>query len=473
MARNVICAFVVYIYINFAYLLHPTITMDLSPRQPVSDTNSLGESAESDDRFLHKHERRANIAGAAYGIVSRVASFWRNQAPEKTVSFLPIGVEKPPAVLELRNSQLAEALQSKLEFSEAELRAFGIDYMPPDLCIEVDGIYHRIDQSDTVSAEVSEKEYESDSEGESNALQTKDSLSVQPSAVKVASKTAFKNKHKYFRKKHKTIAPFKQNKDKANDNGQVDTVPATPQTPAAVQVQPVFPGAPTQPPPVLQSHPGQIGRKINNIEQEINSIKDSVQKQQEVIASEKNHASNIIDKQSQEIERITKTIHDNTADIADAIRRGISGAVKDQREEARRLTQAQILQPQSQSEMIAGLDKTILSSIAQAARPGKRATETDIRLSALALNVTSAFAVQMKYDYIKTFRCENTGSEIISIQDNGRHLKEILCAFRLLEMCMKTQWTRVSTQKRVEMDFIASVKQLVEASLAQGVYRSG
>ena len=175
----------------------------------------------------------------------------------------------------------------------------------------------------------------------------------------------------------------------------------------------------------------------------------------------------------QEIQKITKTIHDNTANIADAIRKGISGAVKDQREEARRLTQAQILQPQNQSETIAGLDKTILSSIAQAARPGKRATEMDIRLSALALNVTSAFAVQMKYDYIKTFRCENTGGEIISIQDNGKHLKEILCAFRLLEMCMKTQWTRVSTQKRVELDFIASVKRAVEVSLAQGAHGSG
>lgn len=426
--------------------------MDLSPRQPVHDTNSLGESADSDDRFMHKHERRANIAGAAYGIVSRVAKFWRNQAPEKTVHFFPVGTEKPPAVLELRNSQLAEALQSKLEFSEAELRAFGIDYMPPDLCIEVDGIYHRIDQSDAADEEVSEKEYESDVEEGPNVLQIKSGNSLHPSAPLVG----VNKKQKYHRKKHKTIFLRKQNKNRADDTAQpllADVIP---------QLQPIVLGQPSQ-----------ITRKIDTIEQEINSIKNSVQKQQEVITAEKNHASDVIDKQSKEIEKITKTIHDNTANIADAIRKGISGAVKDQREETRRLTQAQILQPQNQSETIAGLDKTILSSIAQAARPGKRATEMDIRLSALALNVTSAFAVQMKYDYIKTFRCENTGGEIISIQDNGKHLKEILCAFRLLEMSMKTQWTRVSTQKRVELDFIASVKRAVEVSLAQGAHGSG
>lgn len=454
--------------------------MDLSPRQPVHDTNSLGGSADSDDRFLQKHERRANIAGAAYGIVSRVAKFWRNQAPEKTVHFLPIGTEKPPAVLELRNSQLAEALQSKLEFSEAELRAFGIDYMPPDICIEVDGIYHRIDQSDAADEEVSEKEYESDVEEEPNAFEMKSGDFLKPSAPLVGVNKNFgvNKKQKYHRKKPKTVFIRKQNKNRADDNGQVDTAQpvladAIPQNPFAAPGQPVLADAIPQPQPIVLGQPSQITRKIDTIEQEINSIKNSVQKQREVIAAEKNHASDVIDKQSQEIQKITKTIHDNTANIADAIRKGISGAVKDQREEARRLTQAQILQPQNQSETIAGLDKTILSSIAQAARPGKRATEMDIRLSALALNVTSAFAMQMKYDYIKTFRCENTGGEIISIQDNGKHLKEILCAFRLLEMCMKTQWTRVSTQKRVELDFIASVKRAVEVSLAQGAHGSG
>ena len=439
--------------------------MNLSPREPVRDTNSIGESADSDERFMHKHERRANIAGAAYGIVSRVAKFWQNQAPEKTVRFLPVGTEKPPAVLELRNSQLAEALQSKLEFFEAELRAFGIDYMPPDICIEVDGIYHRIDQSDAVDEGVSEKEYESDVEEEPNVLQIKSGTFLHPSAPLVG----VNKKQKYHRKKHKTIFLRKQNKNRADDIGQV----GTPQPPFAAPDQPVLADAIPQPQPIVLGQPSQITRKIDTIEQEINSIKNSVQKQQEVIAAEKNHASDVIDKQSQEIQKITKTIHDNTANIADAIRKGISGAVKDQREEARRLTQAQILQPQNQSETITGLDKTILSSIAQAARPGKSATEMDIRLSALALNVTSAFAVQMKYDYIKTFRCENTGGEIISIQDNGKHLKEILCAFRLLEMCMKTQWTRVSTQKRVELDFIASVKRAVEVSLAQGAHGSG
>lgn len=439
--------------------------MNLSPREPVHDTNSIGESADSNDRFMHKHERRANIAGAAYGIVSRVAKFWQNQAPEKTVRFIPVGTEKPPAVLELRNSQLAEALQSKLEFFEAELRAFGIDYMPPDICIEVDGIYHRIDQSDAVDEAVSEKEYESDMEEEPNASQIKSGNFLKPSAPLVG----VNKKNKYFRKKHKTIFLRKQDKNRTDDIGQVDT----PQPPLPAPDQPELADATPQPQPIVLGQPSPITRKIDTIEQEINSIKNSVQKQQEVIAAEKNHASDVIDKQSQEIKKITKTIHDNTANIADAIRKGISGAVKDQREEARRLTQAQILQPQNQSETITGLDKTILSSIAQAARPGKSATEMDIRLSALALNVTSAFAVQMKYDYIKTFRCENTGGEIISIQDNGKHLKQILCAFRLLEMCMKTQWTRVSTQKRVELDFIASVKQAVEVSLAQGAQGSG
>ena len=428
--------------------------MDLSPRQPSHDTDSLTESAGSESRFLHKHEKRANIAGAAYGIVSRVASFWRNQTPEKTVSFVPIGMERPSGVLELRNSQLAEALLSKLDFSEVELRAFGIDYMPPDICIEVDGIYHRIDHGDAVGEEGSEKEYESDFSEKTDQSETQSSLSLQPSGpLTVAMK---KVNRRHFKRPNTTIRYGNKNKTRPVVNGQGD--PA----------QPVFPDATPQPPAAVQGQPTQITRKIDTIEQEINSIKNKVQKQQQVIAAEKNHASDVIDKQSQEIKKITKTIHDNTANIADAIRRGISGAVKDQRDEANRLTQAQILQPQNQSEMIAGLDKTILSSIAQAARPGKKATEMDIRLSALALNVTAAFAVQMKYDYIKTFRCQNTTGEIISVGDNGRHLKEILCAFRLLEMCMKTQWTRVSTQKRVELDFIRSVKQLVEASLAQG-----
>ena len=63
-----------------------------------------------------------------------------------------------------------------------ELRAFGIDYMPPDICIEVDGIYHRIDQSDAADEEVSEKEYESDVEEEPNAFEMKSGDFLKPSA---------------------------------------------------------------------------------------------------------------------------------------------------------------------------------------------------------------------------------------------------------------------------------------------------
>ena len=73
----------------------------------------------------------------------------------------------------------------------------------------------------------------------------------------------------------------------------------------------------------------------------------------------------------------------------------------------------------------------------------------------------------MKHEYIRRFRCRAPSEEIVTAQNSPMYMKEILCAFRLLEMCMRTQWTRVSTQKRVEIDFHVAVKQAVERALVQ------
>ena len=92
--------------------------------------------------------------------------------------------------------------------------------------------------------------------------------------------------------------------------------------------------------------------------------------------------------------------------------------------------------------------------------------ETDIQFAALALNVTRALCTQMSFEYVRRFQCKNSKGPLITTQNVAAHMKEILLTYRLLEICMKTQWTRISTQKRLEVELHLGVKQVVERSLA-------
>tara|TARA_B100001142_G_scaffold72175_1_gene72915 strand:- start:19809 stop:21005 length:1197 start_codon:yes stop_codon:yes gene_type:complete len=398
--------------------------MESLPESTVKHTDANEHDTNESQELTPRNIQRANLAGAALGIVNRVASFLAGPPPEQSsVFFSAIGPNKPPGILELRNSQLSEALRIKTDFSASELESFGIEYVPADICIEVDGVYYRIEidteRSNDWIAD-GEDEFETQQTGAANVLQQSAVISdpnslTRPSQPRQLGRNGSIYDDKRIAKKGRPLA----GRQKQQAEAVIVHKAASGKTQSAIRAATKI-----------------VTNKIQRIEDRLE-------------------------------EGLRETAPVNVSDMTKAIKDGISGAIDEQREKSRSYTFSSQPEREQFTETLGGIDKEILSVVAQAARPGKRVSDIDVQFAALAVNITISLAIQMKHEYIRRFRCRAPSEEIVTAQNSPMYMKEILCAFRLLEMCMRTQWTRVSTQKRVEIDFHVAVKQAVERALVQ------
>jgi hypothetical protein len=150
---------------------------------------------------------------------------------------------------------------------------------------------------------------------------------------------------------------------------------------------------------------------------------------------------------------VTRAIHD-----------GVAGALRDLNPEPSPTVEIPASEP---TELVLGHDYDFLASIAQSARFGKRVTPADVLCAGMAANLTVATARQMTFDYRRRFNAPAPNAEAMAMEDLSGYTREVLLAFRLLDVCLKPQWTRVGTQKRIELEFYSAVKDAVEATMSR------
>ena len=150
---------------------------------------------------------------------------------------------------------------------------------------------------------------------------------------------------------------------------------------------------------------------------------------------------------------VTRAIHD-----------GVAGALRDLNPEPSPSVEIPTPEP---TELVLGHDYDFLASIAQSARFGKRVTPADVLCAGMAANLTVATARQMTFDYRRRFNAPAPNAEAMAMEDLSGYTREVLLAFRLLDVCLKPQWTRVGTQKRIELEFYSAVKDTVEATMSR------
>lgn len=150
---------------------------------------------------------------------------------------------------------------------------------------------------------------------------------------------------------------------------------------------------------------------------------------------------------------VTRAIHD-----------GVAGALRDLNPEPSPSVEIPAPEP---TELVLGHDYDFLASIAQSARFGKRVTPADVLCAGMAANLAVATARQMTFDYRRRFNAPAPNAEAMAMEDLSGYTREVLLAFRLLDVCLKPQWTRVGTQKRIELEFYSAVKDTVEATMSR------
>ena len=150
---------------------------------------------------------------------------------------------------------------------------------------------------------------------------------------------------------------------------------------------------------------------------------------------------------------VTRAIHD-----------GVAGALRDLNPEPSPSVEIPAPEP---TELVLGHDYDFLASIAQSARFGKRVTPADVLCAGMAANLTVATARQLTFDYRRRFNAPAPNAEAMAMEDLSGYTREVLLAFRLLDVCLKPQWTRVGTQKRIELEFYSAVKDTVEATMSR------
>jgi hypothetical protein len=201
----------------------------------------------------------------------------------------------------------------------------------------------------------------------------------------------------------------------------------------------------------LTTTPGQDVENLRNEINQLNQEKGSLQKQLEDARQQATPPATAVEINNKLQTAVTKAIHD-----------GVSGALHDL---------APLHPPRSPSpepaDTVLGYDSDFLTSIAQSARFGRRVTSYDLLCAGMAANLALCTAKQMTLEYRRRFNRPAPPLEAIAADTLPGNTREVLLAFRLLDVCLKPQWTRVGTQKRIELEFYGAIKTAVEASLAQ------
>lgn len=389
------------------------------------------------DIYDERQNRRANLAGAALGIVNRVASYFKGVDGEEPVVFYSIGPVKPEQMLELRNSQLSQALEQHTVFAESEISSYGIDYIPANICIQSKSNYYAIACNKNAAQEQAVVPSEAKMPKSRKRESTRTTgITVRRSRAK---KNVDGNDPEVESENTSESGSVSEGGEDQSEIGQAEE-DDTQSTTSMVSSSATSDTAKPQPGKILlhRRYPGNMAKVAKDaFRQQNKAIKKSIQ----------------------------DSVKSGISEMASAIKVGVSGAIDEQREKMTRVPRPTTPPLTEYRETLSGVDKETLATIAQAAKPGKRVAENDIQFAALALNVTRALCTQMRFEYVRRFQCKNSTSPMITTQNAAAHMKEILLTYRLLEICIKTQWTRVSTQKRLEVELHLGVKQVVERSL--------
>tara|TARA_X000000368_G_scaffold418304_1_gene417498 strand:- start:2084 stop:3415 length:1332 start_codon:yes stop_codon:yes gene_type:complete len=429
-------------------------------------------------------EKKADLAGAALSIFRSAAGLWSGRTNDETkVWFSKMDMDAMTDFQEVQNSQLGDALQKKSTFSRDEMYAFGIDmsfwWQERDKDIKygirvgedvwqmhVGGLAtdeaiapptakrpRAIEQShEEMVVHDSKTVPETLPETSPNRLIFEDDFAAEAGAD-VNDAKDIKEIHDEFQEIIEIVAEEKDEFGKYSP-------------PAAAGVKKIetrpletsYTDSPDSPPlgtSSPRSEPGQVDVKEEELPSSIqaednqNTIPPGINDKNDEPTTKEPPADT--DARFKDI--VTRAIHD-----------GVAGALRDLNPEPSHTVEVPASEP---TELVLGHDYDFLASIAQSARFGKHVTPTDVLCAGMAANLTVATARQMTFDYRRRFNAPAPPTEAMAMEDLSGYTREVLLAFRLLDVCLKPQWTRVGTQKRIELEFYSAVKDAVETTMSR------
>ena len=377
-------------------------------------------------------EKRADLAGAALGLLRSAAGLLAGSGGEDTgvrdVWFTEVDAAGVEGFKEVQNSQLAEALTEADVFSCEEMQSFGIDMSFWARENPAERKYYIRVQDRRLQMHAGVWDGDEDDENEQDTERA--GMAVLPSST---NKTKPKNLFGQAVDEHN---PLDTNLQRITKKTRVVMNPNA----VLKRKQEMY-----------KDKLGKQKKELNDLNEQNMHLRTQLQQAQQQStppAPDTAPAVKINDKLQA---AVTKAIHD-----------GVSGALHDL---------APPHPPRSPSpepaDTVLGLDSDFLASIAQSARFGRRVTSHDILCAGMAATLTLCAAKQMTLEYRRRFNRPAPALDAIDADALPGYSREVLLAFKLVDVCLKPNWTRVGTQKRIELEFYAAVKGLVEASLAR------
>lgn len=461
-------------------------------------------------------EKKADLAGAALSIFRSAAGLWSARGADDTavrhVWFTEVAPDDASSFQEVQNSQLADALKKESVFTRDEMQAFGIDMsfwtaeraLDLKYCIYVDGkklqmhagdlassaetgypAPKRFRRSDRVlastvksitagdvgvkeekkdAAEGYVKGNEEDIEGhEDDALDTaveelkiqirdiRQRFSEQEQIQKVIARSEFESANK-LDELESILEMIQQILNDLSKEEDSDTeMIILDQNHDGMAPTVTIPVVPVPSPPVADTDDIKMLITAPPVPIKTESDPTPPTADNDKPAFPSTATPSTTDTNLQDI--VTRAIHD-----------GVAGALRDLNPEPSPSVEIPTPEP---TELVLGHDYDFLASIAQSARFGKRVTPADVLCAGMAANLTVATARQMTFDYRRRFNAPAPNAEAMAMEDLSGYTREVLLAFRLLDVCLKPQWTRVGTQKRIELEFYSAVKDTVEATMSR------
>ena len=374
-------------------------------------------------------EKRADLAGAALGLLRSAAGLLAGSGGEdagvRDVWFTEVDAAGVEGFKEVQNSQLAEALTEADVFSCEEMQAFGIDMSfwaredPAERKYYIRVQDRRLQMHAGVWDGDEDDENEQDTERAGMAVLPSSTNETNPSGQVVDEKSPLDTNFEHITKKTRVVmnpnAVLKRKQEMYKDKL------------------------------------GKQKKELNQLNEQNRYLRKQLQQTQQQSTPPAPDTAPAVEINDKLQAAVTKAIHD-----------GVSGALHDL---------APRHPPRSPSpepaETVLGLDADFLASIAQSARFGRRVTSHDILCAGMAATLTLCAAKQMTLEYRRRFNRPAPALDAIAADALPGYSREVLLAFKLVDVCLKPNWTRVGTQKRIELEFYAAVKGLVEASLAR------
>lgn len=95
----------------------------------------------------------------------------------------------------------------------------------------------------------------------------------------------------------------------------------------------------------------------------------------------------------------------------------------------------------------------------------ERVSEQALGWAVLATNILMAMEASMTNEYVARFKCKPPAAMMVSESTMSNYMNEILLCYKLVEMSMKSQWTRLNTIKSLQLELHVLVKKIVEKNI--------